>query len=367
MVKAGIQMYRATKFLGQGRRSLTSHRVAFVLALLAIPVCDAQHEAPPLTLSPEQGRWKMVREKDQPAAMAPIVESKLYVLGTGDSISIQARDAEELTGLQYRIDENGQIRLPLVGPIEAAGKALKDVELEIERGLAKFFVEPQVRITVTEYRSRSVSVLGAVSNPGVVPLQGPTTLLQALLAAGDRRSDAGTHAVISRRLTEGRLPVPNAREDPTGEYHVARVDLSGISSGANPAANFLVHAYDVISVEKAEVVYVMGKVNRAGGFVLEGDQEISVLTAIAMAQGWSPEAAPSNAVILRPSDTESRRREISVDLKKVMKGEEEDLLLQPEDILFVPSSKTKRVLQTVAASSVALVTSVAIWRLGRTE
>jgi len=127
----------------------------------------------------------------------------------------------------------------------------------------------------------------------------------------------------------------------------------------------LVEAHDVITVEKADIVYVMGQVNRAGGFVLEGDQEISVLTAIAMAEGWSPEASPKNAVILRPSDNASRRRELEVNLVKIMRGEEEDLRLQPEDILFVPGSRTKKVLQTLTASSVAFATSVAIWRLGR--
>jgi polysaccharide export outer membrane protein len=352
-------MFRVLLFKGRGAV------LAFLATLLATPGMLAQDAASAVALTPEQGRWKLVRPQDQPAPATAVVASEKYVLGAGDSISVQARDAEELTGLQFRIDEDGQIRLPMVGLIEAADKTLHEVELELERKLAKYYVDPQVRITVTEYRSRPVSVLGAVRNPGVISLQGQTTLLQALLAAGDRREDAGSYAIVSRRLSEGRLPLPDARVDPTGEYHVARVDISGLYSGENPAANFVVEAHDVISVEKAEIVYVMGKVNRAGGFVLEGDQEISVLTAIAMAEGWNPEASPSNAVILRPSATTSRRREISVNLKKVMKGEEEDLLLQPEDILFIPSSKSKKVIQTLATSSIALVTSVAVWRLGR--
>jgi polysaccharide export outer membrane protein len=227
-------------------------------------------------------------------------------------------------------------------------------------------LEPEVQIRITEYRSQPVSVLGAVGSPGLQTLRGPTPIAELLSKAGGLRTDASDTLLINRRKAPGAPVLPGAFEDPSGEYHTVELHIPRIMAGNGPEANVLVYAHDVITVPRADVVYVIGEVKRSGGFQLGSGKSASVLQALAMAEGMTPAASPKKAMLLRPVPG-GTREEIALDLPGIIKGRAEDVRLKPNDILFIPDSRSAA--KTVAAralqASVAVLSGVAIWRLGR--
>jgi len=268
-----------------------------------------------------------------------------YVLGPDDVITVRVTDAEEFADKPIRIGSNGYITLPMVGRIEANGRTAEDVEKEITAKLRTYIRNPEVSVSVAEQKSQPVSVFGSVNAPGVFQLQGRKTLVEMLAMAGGTRPEAGYSVKITRQKEWGPIPLPNATSDASGQFIVAEVDLKKITEAKTPAENILIMPKDVITVPRGEMVYVIGDVKRSGGFVLSDKAHISVLQALSMAAGLEKTASSSNAKILRASNTpDNKRTEIPVDLKKVMQGKEQDVPMEPEDILLVPGSKSRAAL-----------------------
>ena len=291
-------------------------------------------------------------------------------LGSGDEISIWVRDAPEISDRKYRIEENGEIRLPTIGRVEAGGLTVKELEAALLERLKSQIVEPDVQVSVTEFRSHPVMITGAVRQPGVQEIRDRMTLLQVLTAAGGPGTDAGDSVKISRRKEYGRIPLPSVQDDPSGEFSVAEEDLAGVLDGTDAAARLAIRPGDTVSVPRARIVYVMGEVKRSGGFVLDGkSKEVSTLQALAMAEGLnSTTASPKKALILRPMPG-GPPQTVPVDLSKLLdgKGKGEDLLLKPNDILFVPDnhSKFKTIALQAAQSAAAVAVGVTVFRMGR--
>ena len=141
---------------------------------------------------------------------------------------------------------------------------------------------------------------------------------------------------ITRRLEWGRIPLPNAVEDSTGQFSIAEVPLRDLTEATNPAGNILIMPNDVISVPKAEMVYVIGDVVKSGGIVLGGQQQITVLQAVSMAAGLTKTAKSKEAKILRLNTASAKRDEVPIDLKALLAGKIDDVPMQADDILFVP-------------------------------
>jgi polysaccharide export outer membrane protein len=285
-----------------------------------------------------------------------------YVLGPDDRISVHVVDAEELSDKPVRIDLNGYIRLPLVGWVQAAGKTVEQLEADFVTLLKPFVLKPDVSISITEFHSQPVSVIGCVKNPGIQQLQGRKTLVEMLSLAGGLTTDAGPVVKITRRVEWGRIPLSGAADSTNGQYSIADIKLANILSANNPEENIVVRPNDVISVPRAEMIYVTGQVVRSGGFVLNERESISVLQALALAGGLDRFASPQNSRILRPAPGSSSRAEIAVDLRKIISGQGEDLLLKPDDILFVPSSAPKKAALRAVEAAIQLGTGIVIWR-----
>ena len=181
-----------------------------------------------------------------------------YILGADDQITVHALDAEEISEKPMRIDMSGYIRLPLVGRVLAAGLTVEQLENEIAARLRKYIKEPDVAVSVLEFRSQPISVIGSVKAPGVYQLQGHKTLVECLSVAA-ASDDAGYSVKITRRLEWGTLPLPSAVTDPTGHFSIAQVKLAEIIAARNPAENILILPEDIISVPRGEMVYVIGK------------------------------------------------------------------------------------------------------------
>ncbi len=305
-----------------------------------------------------------------PAACAAVLSAQpsrdvlrsAYVLGPDDQVVVRAPDADEIGDKPVRIDSSGYVRLPLAGRIQAAGLTIEQFENEIAARLRVYMKQPEVSVSVVEFRSQPVSVLGCVRSPGVLQLQGQKTLVEVLSLAGGLADDAGHSVKISRRLEWGRVPLPSAADDPTGGYSVGEVSLNDIMEARNPAQNILIRPQDVISVPRGEMVYVIGQVLKAGGYMLRERETLSALQALSLAGGLDRAAAPQNTRILRLAPGAANRTEIAVNLKRIMSGQAGDVPLRPEDILLVPSSAPKKALGRAAEAAVQITSGLIIFR-----
>jgi polysaccharide export outer membrane protein len=259
-------------------------------------------------------------------------------LGADDVLLIHAVEAEEISDKPVRIGADGFINLPLVGRVKAAGLTVEELQAELVHRLKRLIVDPDVTVSLTETHSQPVSVVGAVKNPGVIQLQGQKTFMEVMALAGGPRDDAGYTARISRRRELGALPLPRATTDPSGQFSVAEVNLQNIMEARDSSANIVIMANDVISVPKAQMVYVIGDVLRPGGIALADQKTVTVLQAIGIASGLTKTAKATEAKILRVSPGSTTRVEVAVNLKTMLAGKTTDVALKAEDILFVPNS-----------------------------
>lgn len=296
---------------------------------------------------------------------AASAQSSTYTLGPEDQISVKVLDAEELStkdNAPIRIDSRGTITLPMIGRLTAAGLTTDQLEIEIENRLKKFLHEPDVTVHLTEMRSQPISILGAVQHPGVHQLQGRKSLFEALSLAGGLKPEAGHSVKITRKLEWGRIPLPTAQDDPTGQFSVATLKVKDIMEARNPEENILIRPNDVISVPRAELVYVVGSVRKSGGFVLGENETISTLQALALADGHDRTASLKHAKIMRAVAGSDQREEIPVDLSKLMAGKGRDVPLKADDILFVPNSLAKSTALRSVEAAIQMATGVVIWR-----
>lgn len=294
--------------------------------------------------------------------MQELPSVEVYHLGPGDEIKVHQLNAEELDGRSARIDDMGYATLPLVGRIKLGGATLEQAESLLASRLSHLFVNPQPVVSIAEYRSQPVSVLGAVNTPGVLQLQGRKTLMEMLSLAGGLRPDAGGEVVITRRLGYGRVPVSNESVDPSGRFSTATIDAAGLVKGANPGDNIVIFPQDVISVPGSELIYVTGDVHKPGSFPLRDSNGISVLQAISLAEGLGPQASAKNAKIFRARGGDQEKDEIRVDVQRILAGESSDFKMQPRDILFIPDSASKKAGYRAAEAAIQAVTGIAIWR-----
>lgn len=285
-----------------------------------------------------------------------------YLLGPDDQVEISAPELSEFGNKPVRIDGEGNVQVPLVGRVHVAGLTAQQAEQELNKALKTYIRDPQVVVNVSEVRSQPVSVLGAVNTPGVHQVQGHKTLLEMVASAGGIRPDAGYSVRITRQLDWGCIPLAGASLDPSGQFSVAEVNLKKIMEAKDPAENIKILPHDVISVPKAEMVYVIGEVRRSGGFVLGEHQSISVLQVLSLAEGLNGAADSRHAKILRLKRDADQREELPVDVKSVLKGKTPDVPLQGDDILFIPGSTGKKAALRALEATIQAGTGMAIWR-----
>jgi polysaccharide export outer membrane protein len=297
------------------------------------------------------------------ADQAP-VSARDYVLGADDGISVNVVDLSELSAKSLgviRIDHEGNISLPIAGRIHAAGLSVENLEKGIANRLSQIMNNPEVSVSVTEYRSHPVSVLGAVRNPGVYQVNGPKTLFEVLSLAGGLNQDASNRVKITRAVSVGPLPLPNASIDKTGEFNTAELNVRSVMEARNPEENIAVLSNDVITVPKADMVYVVGAVHKAGGFPLSEKEQISVLQAVSLAEGLDKVASAKNARILRQVSPGAERTEVVINVEKILDGRAQDVSLQANDILFIPNSLAKSAGMRVLEAAIQAGTGVAVF------
>jgi polysaccharide export outer membrane protein len=285
-----------------------------------------------------------------------------YIVGPGDKLSVTVRDLKDLEFQPAYVQPDGSVEFTYGGRIMAGGFTPEEIGREVENRLRAIVRDPKVIVDVTEYGSQSVSVLGAVRKPGMHQLRGGRTLTEVLALAEGVNPDAGSTVSITRPKGSGQLPLKGTTMDVSGNYYVAGVNLHRLLDGSNPEANIVIHANDVVSVSRSEVIYVVGNVRKPGGFSLLERESITALQALALAEGLDPTAAPQKATILRAPAVGGERREIPLDLRKILANKAKDQPLQPNDILFIPNSSLKSVGRRALDMGVQMATGVVIFR-----
>lgn len=285
-----------------------------------------------------------------------------YVLGPEDEIKIWALGMEEISEKSVRVDPAGYISLPLLGRIHIAGMTAEQLRERLLESLAAQVREPKVSVEIMAFGSQPVTVMGAVATPGVHQLRGRKTLAELLALAGGLREDAGPTITITRRMEWGPIPLPTTQINDSAQFSVAEIGLKDFLAAGNPAENIAIRPHDVITIPRAEMIYVIGDVRKPGGFLLHERKSLSVLQALSLAEGLGPTPAARDSKILRILPNTNQRQEIAVDLKKVLAGKSQDVSLQPNDILFVPSSTSKQAARRTLDAAIQTLSGIIIWR-----
>jgi polysaccharide export outer membrane protein len=276
-----------------------------------------------------------------PAAISTAPELRI---GSGDLLEISLYGAPEFDKFQARVSGTGDVVLPFIGAQHLAGLSVAEAQKLISRKLADgdYFHDPQVVVFVREYVTQGVSVLGEVQKPGFYPLLGARRLFDVISQAGGLTSKAGRVINIAHR------------EHPdTPQTLTLGDEVQGSVEG-----NTAVFAGDTIVVSKAGIVYVVGDVRLPGGFIMENG-EITVLQALALAQGANPTASLNKAKLIRTTD--GKREETPIALKSVLGGKADDRKLKRGDILFVPASAGKSAARRSMDAIIQTATGVAIY------
>src|SRR5262252_3519370 len=399
------------------RRAMVGCRLASLLTgawLLLSPTCRAQAgRGQPVLETPQQVNDR-IRELSANLRMMP----HDYVIGAGDLLEIYVFDVEELSR-QVRVSQTGTIGIPLV-PVRLHVAGL--TEMQVEQKIAEVLeanglvTHADVSISVKEHKSKPITIVGAVMHPMVYEADRPVTLLEVLAEAGGISSDAGDTIIVSRpsqdaladsgeppeigpeqpvpaqastvdsssRLSSvsqeaaknaapatppsassevAASPNPSASAEPPPLTNTITINLSDAMETGDMKNNIALQAGDVVTVPHAGVVYVLGAVGRAGGYVLSNDRtQLTTLKILSLAGGLTRTAKSDKAIIVR-KDNMGQQHEVPIDLKKVLSRKSEDVQLQPSDILYVPESGSKQALFRAVELGLALGSGVALYRL----
>ena len=287
---------------------------------------------------------------------APAVD---YKIGPADVLSVSVIDAPEFGG-RFRVSDTGSIEIPGVSnPIHAEGQTSGELAQSIREALigAKQLRDPHVSVFVDEYHGRTITVLGAVTKPSTYPLSKHTNIIEALSLAGGTLPNSGNTVTIVRGFA-------SAEATNTAPGSVQIVQMSDLVSGKDLAASIEVRNGDVVNVSSAQLVYVVGAVTKPGGYTMSDvSSGVSVVQAVALAEGLKS-VASHHALIVRQSTSEKSRLEIPVDLGEMMAGKTADVLLAPNDILYVPKSGAKLTLKAMGDVATAAVNGIAFYGIG---
>jgi polysaccharide export outer membrane protein len=164
-----------------------------------------------------------------------------------------------------------------------------------------------------------------------------------LTAAGGLGLNASHRIKVSRRAEYGAIDLPNAVEDPDKKMSSVEVSLESLTQNINPEEDIVLQPFDVIYVERAERVYVIGEVGKVAAIELAERSSLSVAQALTEAGGFTQYATRDKVRVLRPIMGTNRRAEIDIDLKRVFEGKDIDFPLMPNDVLFVPRSGARAI------------------------
>ncbi len=265
---------------------------------------------------------------EQAQAMQAEAQPPAILIGAGDLLNITVFETPELSA-SVRVNQDGDTTLPVIGPLHVGGLSTQEAGVAIQEALRDrgLLLNPHVIVTETEFATQGASILGEVHSPGVYPTLGSRRLLDMLALAGGVSSTAGRIATIMHR------------NDPA---HPEQVALQPTPAAMHAQVNPVIMPGDTVQVAKSGVIYIIGDVTRPGGILVDNNERLSVIEALALAGGMNKTASMSKTILIRKLPT--GREQVDLDLKKILHGKQSDVLAADGDILYVPSSIGKTML-----------------------
>ncbi len=279
------------------------------------------------------------------AALAQSGES--LRIGPGDQIHVTVVDSPELDQ-HPRVTDAGEVPLIGVGAVKIAGLTPAEAATAVHDKLiaAHYLNHPEVTVTVEQYATQTVSVLGQVRASGAYPIGTARPVVDVLALAGGLNEVADRNIVIERR----------GDPDHPLHYNLANDGVVALQTSV------LVYPGDTVMVPKAGIVYVLGDVNRPGGFVMDNNStELTLLQALARAGGVSRTAKQGHAKLLRKDATGYHETQLS--LGEIQKGKQQDIALAPGDVLYVPFSYAKNIAVSGSSGIISSVSSAAVYSM----
>jgi polysaccharide export outer membrane protein len=283
----------------------------------------------------------------QASAKAPDVVPPLRI-GSGDLIEVSMFQNSDLSG-RYRVDEVGDITVPLVGRVHVAGMTANEAAAKIEQ----LYVQEQIllpadshaTVFIAEYATQGVTINGEVKAPGVYPALGVHKLNDLIAAAGGVSQFAASHVVITHRDDPG--------NPTTVEYNPSALKPVIPDEQIFPG--------DSILVPRAGIVYVAGNVAKPGAYVLDGRRMLTVEEAMALSGGTGKAAAIKRVQLVRTLD-DGRKESITIPVNLIYKGQAPDVALIDGDILYVPTSNGRLAAEQAITAALGIGTSVVVYK-----
>jgi polysaccharide export outer membrane protein len=290
--------------------------------------------------------WNGVAGTGLPAQASPQAESPMPApIGPGDFLDVSEYHTPEFHS-QVRVSTAGTVTLPMIGEVKLEGMDEMAAAHAIEAALlAKgMLLHPLVSVLVTAYAGQDVSVLGEVARPGVYPYTFHHRLLDLISAASGLSPNAG-------RLVN----IFHANDPKT--LHPVVLDPSGTDTSSNH--NPELSPGDTVQVSRAGLVYVVGDVIRPGGFPVDPVQGLTVVQALSLAWGPSQNAALGKAILIR--EQKGGRTLTTLNLRRMLHGQDPDQTVQDRDILYVPDSVAKNLVNRTLESAIQSTIGVTIY------
>jgi len=279
----------------------------------------------------------------------PVAESApQLIIGSGDLIEVTVFGEADLSG-RFRVDEKGDISVPLIGRVHAAGKTAEETATALNRRYVESEIlnsgNTYVTVFIAEYATQGIVVNGEVKSPGLYPALGVRMLNDVITVAGGVTPNASSKVIITRKADPGN-PI-------TVEY------VPELLAPVIPRVQ--IFPGDTITVPLAGSVYVLGSVSKAGAYILEGRHALTVEKAMALAGGTTRGANTSHAHIVRTLE-DGNKEDYIFNVNLILKGKAPDLALKDGDILFVPTSNLKLGVMQAINSAIGIGSSVVTYR-----
>ena len=254
-------------------------------------------------------------------------QQESLLIGPGDLLHVQFFQTPDLEQ-HVRVTDAGTIELLTGDTVTVAhsGPAQAAHAIESDMIAKNWMLSPHVTVTIEQYATQNVTILGQVKSPGAYAISTPRSVLDMLALAGGLTEIANRQVTIQRYKSKERIS------------YLASND-SQVALASAPK----VYPGDSIVVPKADTVYVLGDVPRPGGYVNStNDGRLSVLQVISQAGSTPPNAVPSKAVIKR-KQSDGTYVNLPLPLAAMQKGKHPDMIVQPNDIIYVPFSYVRNI------------------------
>jgi polysaccharide export outer membrane protein len=300
-----------------GLRS-TKVALAALLLTLCVPAALAQFNGPGSQTGSLEINRPVVLTTDQAVLYPPAHEVEL---GPGDLLSLRVFGQSEYTPV-VRVGTDGNVLLPLIGIVHLGGLTVTGAEELVQRRLveAGIYRNPQVTVQINEGPNSVATVIGEMH--GLVPIVGTRRLLDVLTSIGGLPPTA-SHVITVHRPGVSEPIVVDMGSDPM----------------RSQMANVPIFPGDTIVVARIGVVYMIGSFKSPGVIQLTPYTQLTLMQATAMSGGLAFEGQYNDLRVIRTVG--DKRTVVKLDVKRVLYGKDPDPILQPNDIVFLPSNAIK--------------------------